>query len=118
TAAVSPLTPPYLAPADMDYGRAFQTLADVQGDVIREGLTTELLLRRCHARYALGNYLAAAFDAERVLQTDRACAEALYVKGLAMLALAAVKHGIARPGVGADVPVEALPSRKQLIESA
>lgn len=114
----SHLTPPYLAPADLNYARAFRTLSSVQGEIMREGLTLELLLRRANVRMALGNYLAAAFDSERAVGIDPDNIEAQYLRGQSYLALAAVKHGVARPGVGADIPVRALPPRRHLLETA
>lgn len=109
---------PHLPSPDLDYTTAFRVLADVQAEVLRLGLSRERVLRRGAALLALGNYLGAAFDAERALRLDPAWAEAHYLKGQAFLALAGVKHGIARPGPGAYLPMAALPPRRHLLLTA
>jgi tetratricopeptide (TPR) repeat protein len=109
---------PYLPSPDLDYTGAFRVLADVQAEIVRLGLSRERVLRRGAALLALGNYLGAAFDAERALRMDPLWAEAHYLKGQAFLALAGVKHGIARPGPGAYLPMEALPPRRHLLLTA
>jgi tetratricopeptide (TPR) repeat protein len=103
---------------DADYGEAFRCLASVQAAMLREGATKELVLRRCHARFALGNYLAAAFDAERASRLDPECSEADYLKGQAFLALAAMKEGLVGPGIGAHIPSAVLPRRHHLLLTA
>ena len=109
---------PYLPSPDLDYAGAFRVLADVQAEIVRHGLSRERALRRGNALLALGNYLAAAFDAERALRMDPAWSEAHYLKGQCFLALAGVKHGIARPGPGAYLPLQALPPRRHLLLTA
>lgn len=106
---------PHLPSADMDYAAGFRVLADVQAEVVRDGLTRERVMRRGAALLALGNYLGAAFDAERALRMDPLWSEANYLKGQAFLALAGVKHGVARPGPGAYLPLKALPPRRHLL---
>ena len=108
-----------LLPADdLDYTAAFSALAEVHAEMRRDGVSSDLLLRRGHARFALGNYLAAAFDAERVAREDPDIADAHYLKGQSCLAMAAVKLGLARPGIGVYMPVEGLPSRSHLLAVA
>lgn len=109
---------PYLPSPDLDYPQAFRVLAGVQAEIVRDGLTRERVLRRGAALLALGNFLAAAFDAERALRLDPTWGEANYLKGQAFLALAGVKHGVARPGPGAYLPVQALPPRRHLLLTA
>lgn len=116
--AVGRVELPHLPSADMDYPAAFRVLAGVQVEVTRSGLTRERVLRRGAALLALGNYLAAAFDAERALRMDPEWTEAHYLKGQAFLALAGVKHGVARPGPGAYLPLEVLPRRRHLLLTA
>lgn len=112
------LQPPHLPSPDLDYAAAFRVLADLQAEIVRDGLNKERVLRRGAALLALGNYLGAAFDAERALRMAPAWTEAHYLKGQAFLALAAVKHGVARPGPGAYLPVTALPPRRHLLMTA
>jgi len=108
-----------LFPADdVDYAAAFAILSDVHSRMQRDGVSAELLLRRGHARYALGNFLAAAFDAERVARAEPAVLDAQYLKGQACRAMAAVKFGVVRPGVGVYLPPEGLPSRRHLLDVA
>lgn len=109
---------PHLPSPDLDYTAAFQVLARVQAEVLRDGLDREKVLRRGAALLALGNYLGAAFDAERALRMAPAWGEAHYLKGQAFLALAGVKHGVARPGPGTYLPLRALPSRRHLLLTA
>ncbi|MCA1818960.1 MAG: hypothetical protein ABR562_03290 [Thermoplasmatota archaeon] len=103
---------------DLDYAAAFAALSEVHAEMHREGVSMERLLRRGHARFALGNYLAAAFDAERVAREEPGWVEAHYLKGQACLAMAAVKLGFAFPGVGVYMPAEGLPSRSHLLDVA
>lgn len=109
---------PHLPSPDLDYAAAFRVLADVQAEIVREGLDRQRVLRRGAALLALGNYLSAAFDAERALRFDPTWTEASYLKGQAFLALAGVKHGVARPGPGAYLPIRALPPRRHLLLTA
>jgi tetratricopeptide (TPR) repeat protein len=103
---------------DFDYTAAFGCLAAVQAKINCYGSTPELVLRRGLALLSMGNYLAAAYDAERVLQTEPDNAEGHYLHGQACLALAAVKMGMLRPGLAASIPVSALPSRRELLDAA
>ncbi len=112
------LVPPFLAASDLDYSQAFAALAAIELEIRRDGVTPELVLRRGYARFALGNYLAATFDAESALRSDPMCTEARFLKGTSMLALAAVKHGIAAPGIGPAVPPKGLPPRRHLLLTA
>jgi tetratricopeptide (TPR) repeat protein len=112
------LAPPFLADPDLDYRKAFAALIAVEAEIAREGPDVPRVLRRGFARFALGNYLAAAFDAERAARLDPACMEAEFLKGEALLAVAAVKHGVAPTGVGAAVPRRALPPRRHLLLTA
>jgi tetratricopeptide (TPR) repeat protein len=105
-------------PPDFDYAAAFGCLAAVQARINCYGATPELVLRRGLALMALGNHLAAAYDAERVLQSEPENVEAHYLHGQACLALAALRLGLLRPGVGALVPAGALPSSEELLEAA
>lgn len=105
-------------PPDFDYAAAFGCLAAVQARINCYGATPELVLRRGLALMALGNHLAAAYDAERVLQGEPGNVEAHYLHGQACLALAGVKAGLLRPGVGASVPASALPSGDELLDAA
>lgn len=109
---------PHLPSPDLDYTAGFRVLADVQAEIVRDGLSRERVLRRGAALLALGNYLGAAFDAERALRLDPTWGEANYLKGQAFLALAGVKHGVARPGPGAYLPLKALPPRRHLLLTA
>lgn len=109
---------PHLPSPDLDYTAGFRVLADVQAEIIREGLSRERVLRRGAALLALGNYLGAAFDAERALRLDPTWSEANYLKGQAFLALAGVKHGVVRPGPGAYLPLKALPPSRHLLLTA
>lgn len=109
---------PHIPPPDFDYAEAFGCLAAVQAKINSYGATPELVLRRGLALMSLGNYLAAAYDAERVLQTQPDLAEAHFLHGQACLALAAVKTGVLRPGLAASLPAEALPSRRELLDAA
>ena len=104
-----------LASDDLDYEAAFRALCDVHSEMRRDGVGVDLLLRRAHCRFALGNFLGAAFDAERVVRERPGWTDALYVKGQACLAIAAVKEGILRPGVGVYMPPEGLPERKHIL---
>lgn len=108
----------FLPPADLDYGDAFRNLANIELMMRREGSTAELLLRRAHAMLALGNFLRAAFDAEEVARGDPACSEAQFVKGRASLAMAAIRMGMARPGVGSYLPRSSLPKTVDLLAMA
>ena len=105
-------------PPDFDYAAAFGCLAAVQAKINCYGGTPELVLRRGLALMAMGNYLAAAYDAERVLQTDATNNEAHYLHGEACLALAAVKCGMLRPGLAAAHPAAALPTQGELLDAA
>lgn len=105
-------------PPDFDYAAAFGCLAAVQAKINCYGGTPELVLRRGLALMAMGNYLAAAYDAERVLQTDATNNEAHYLHGEACLALAAVKAGMLRPGIAAAHPAAALPTQGELLDAA
>ncbi len=105
----------FLPRPDMDYGDAFQSLASVECTMRREGTTEELLLRRAQALLALGNYLRAATDAETVARGNPGCIEAHFVKGQANLAMAAVKMGLARPGLGSAMPRSSLPTTSKLL---
>lgn len=109
---------PAAPPPDFDYAAAFGCLAAVQARINCYGATPELVLRRGLALMALGNHLAAAYDAERVLQAEPHNAEAHFLHGEACLALAALRLGLLRPGVGALVPAGALPSCEELLEAA
>lgn len=120
-----PITPrvgqvelPHLPSPDLDYPAAFRVLADVQAEIVRDGFSRERVLRRGAALLALGNYLGAAFDAERALRLDATWTEAHYLKGQAFLALAGVKQGVARPGPGAYLPLKALPPGRHLLLTA
>lgn len=113
------LAPPYMPPADADYEASFRALADVQAEAQTRGaLTPRLALRRAHAQFALGNYMAAAFDAERAARLDPMSTEAEFLRGQSFLALAAVKHGVARPGVGSPIAPSTLPPRRHLLLTA
>lgn len=113
--AVTPLLPP----PDADYTNAFQCLVAVQWQIQRQGPCADLILRRAHARYALGNFLSAALDAGKALSLDPSCVEASFLEGEAFLALAALKHGIARPGPGAPLSTDdVLPRRRHLLAAA
>ncbi len=116
--ATPPPALPHLPSPDLDYAGGFRVLATVQAEILRQGMTRERVLRRGAALLALGNYLGAAFDAERALRMDPAWSEAHYLKGQAFLALACVKHGVARPGPGAYMPMQALPPRRHLLLTA
>jgi tetratricopeptide (TPR) repeat protein len=116
--APDPALPPHVPPADFDYAAAFGCLAAVQAKINCYGATPELVLRRGLALMSLGNYLAAAYDAERVLQTEGSNLEAHYLHGQACLALAAVRAGVLRPGLAAAMPTAALPSRMELLDAA
>ena len=109
---------PAAPPPDFDYAAAFGCLAAVQARINCYGATPELVLRRGLALMALGNHLAAAYDAERVLQAEPENAEAHFLHGEACLALAALRLGLLRPGVGSLVPAAALPSCEELLEAA
>jgi tetratricopeptide (TPR) repeat protein len=108
----------FLPPPDLDYGDAFQNLAAIELTMRREGNTEELLLRRAHAMLALGNYLRAAFDAEEVARGNPESSEAQYVKGQASLAMAAIRMGLARPGIGSYLPRSSLPKTVDLLAMA
>lgn len=111
--------PQTLLPSDdLDYAAAFAALCQVHSEIKQEGVCARLLLRRAHARFALGNYLAAAFDAERVAREHPEWVDAHYLKGQACLAMAAVRLGRARPGVGVYMPVEGLPPLAHLLNVA
>jgi len=103
---------------DLDYAAAFAALCQVHSEIKRDGVSPCLLLRRAHARFALGNFLAAAFDAERVVREQPDWVDAHYLKGQACLAMAAVRLGRARPGVGVYMPVEGLPPLAHLLNVA
>lgn len=118
TPAAPPPGLPHLPSADLDYARSFGVLATVQAEIVREGLTRERVLRRGTALLALGNYLSAAFDAERALRMDPTWGEAHYLKGQAFLAMAGIKHGVTQPGPGAYLPMKALPPRIHLLRTA
>lgn len=117
-AAATGVRLPHMPSPDLDYTAGFRVLADVQAEIVRDGMSRERVLRRGAALLALGNYLGAAFDAERALRLDPRWAEANYLKGQAFLALAGVKHGVARPGPGAYLPLKALPPRRHLLLTA
>lgn len=120
------LTVPYLPPSDLDYGASFQLLLKVQAEIRLMGADPARTLRRGHARLALADYLGAAFDAEHVIRVPPShpgaqfLPEAQFLKGQAMLALAAMKHGVVRPGIGiASARLEAsLPPRRDLALTA
>lgn len=112
------LTTRMLPSDDLDYAAAFSALAEVHAEIQRDGVSAGLLLRRAHARFALGNYLAAAFDAERVVREQPEWVDGHYVKGQACLAMAAVKLGFAFPGVGVYMPPDGLPPRAHLLSVA
>ena len=112
------LARPLLATDDLDYEAAFRALAEVHSEMRRDGVSTQLLLRRGLARFALGNYLAAAFDAERVARQEPDSMDAHYLKGQACVAMAAVRAGLAHPGIGVYMPSEALPERSHLLAVA
>ncbi|MHB8634593.1 MAG: hypothetical protein ACYDBQ_11650 [Thermoplasmatota archaeon] len=116
---VSQAVAPLLPGADVDYARAFQCLVSVQWQIHRQGPGARLILQRAHVRYALGNFLAAALDAGKALSIDPGCVEASFLEGEAFLAMAAMKHGVARPGLGAppEAP-ELLPRRRHLLQAA
>lgn len=109
---------PAAPPPDFDYAVAFGCLAAVQARINCYGATPELVLRRGLALMALGNHLAAAYDAERVLQAEPHNVEAHFLHGQACLALAALRLGLLRPGVGSLVPAGALPTCGELLEAA
>ncbi|MCA1819018.1 MAG: hypothetical protein LC620_03025, partial [Halobacteriales archaeon] len=109
---------PHVPPPDFDYAAAFGCLAAVQAKINCYGATPELVLRRGLALLSLGNYLAAAYDAERVLQGEPDLVEAHYLHGQACLALAAVKTGALRPGMAAALPAAALPAKRELFDAA
>lgn len=108
----------FLPPPDLDYNDAFQRLAAIELQMRREGATEGLLLCRAQSMLLLGNYLRAAFDAEEVARGNPECGEAYFLKGQASLALAAVKMGIARPGVGSYIPRSSLPPARDLLAMA
>lgn len=108
----------FLPSPDQDYGDAFRNLAGIELTMRREGSTEELMLRRAHAMLALGNYLRAAFDAEEVARGNPECSEAFFVKGQASLAMAAIRMGLARPGIGAYLPRSSLPKTPELVAMA
>ncbi len=112
------LAPPFLSPADIDYQLAFMELAMVELEIQHRGLSEQLALRRGFVHFTLGNYLAAVMDAQTALETAAEGPEANFLKGSAMLAVAAVKHGVAQPGVGANLPRGALPPRIILLLAA
>lgn len=116
--AASAGLPTHVPSPDFDYAAAFGCLAAVQAKINCYGATPELVLRRGLALLSLGNYLAAAYDAERVLQTEPDLVEAHYLHGQACLALAAVKTGLLRPGLAASLPAAALPTKLELLEAA
>lgn len=103
---------------DLDYVAAFAALAEVHARMQRDGSGPDLLLQRAYARFALGNYLAAAFDAERVAREEPSRVDAHYLKGQACLAMAAVRLGIASPGIGVYMPPEGLPPLDHLVQVA
>jgi hypothetical protein len=109
---------PHVAPPDLDYEAAFRCLATVEARIATRGTNAARVLRRGFASMALGNYLAAALDAEWVLRGEPEKLEAQYLKGQACLAMAAVKAGVARPGIGVFLPASALPPRARLLELA
>lgn len=115
---VQALAQPLLPADDLDYAAAFAALAHVHAEIARDGASAARLLRRGHARFALGNYLAAAFDAERVAREEPGWVDALYLKGQACLAMAAVRLGLARPGVGVYMPTDGLPPLGHLLDVA
>ncbi|MEA3190365.1 MAG: hypothetical protein QOD77_947 [Thermoplasmata archaeon] len=117
-AAAHNLTPPYMPQADLDYEEGFRALVAIEAEMMVQGVSAERLLRRGHARFALGNFLAAAFDAERAIRMDPHNPEGDYLKGQAFLAMAAVKHGVARPAIGTGLPKKALPPRRHLLLTA
>lgn len=107
-----------LAADDLDYEAAFRALCAVHSEMRRDGVSADLLLRRAHCRFALGNFLGAAFDAERVVRERPAWSDAQYLKGQACLAMAGVRDGTVHPGVGVYMPPDGLPERDHLLDVA
>jgi tetratricopeptide (TPR) repeat protein len=112
------VTLPYMPSPELDYAAGFQRLAKLHLKVRRGGLTKALAVQRAHVLFSLGNPLGAAFDCERALRLDPTFAEAHFVKGQAMLAMAGVKEGLVQPGPGTYLPHTVLPPRRDLLMAA
>jgi tetratricopeptide (TPR) repeat protein len=112
------LAPPYVPPPDSDYGEAFHRLVEAGAALRLEGPSEERLLCRGMAHVALGNYRDALSDAEQAIRRNPFSTEGHYLKGQALLALAAIKHGVLVVGVGSRALAAGLPPRRHLVLTA